>query len=306
MIERPLTSHDICAVIVTYNPDDALPHRVTCIADQVGGVVIVDNHSDTSALSMMHRLTPTINLIANSVNLGVATALNQGVCWAHQHGHKFALLLDQDSEPMDSMVETLVKIYNGFVPKDKLAMVAANSYNKESHRIDIEVPAQNGEDWGEVKQAITSGSLIRLQAFRDVGPFRDDFFIDGVDFEYCLRARRKGYKIILSVEPLMYHSAGIPQKHTLMGKTVWTLNHNATRCYYITRNYIVLLREYFFRDPKWIILYSWSTLKWFAKLCFFETDRIHKLGQVFIGIGHGFVGRSKHTLEHKKQFYSFE
>ncbi len=255
---------------------------------------------------MIHRMAPSVNLIANSANLGVATALNQGTCWAHQHGFRFALLLDQDSEPMDSMVETMAKIYDDFAPKDKLAVVAANSYNKESHRIAVEIPAQNEEDWIEVKQAITSGSLICLQAFRDIGPFRDDFFIDSVDFEYCLRARRKGYRIILSVEPLMYHSAGTPQKRNLLGRTVWTLNHDTVRCYYIARNYIVLSRKYLLLEPRWTLSYSWATLKWFIKLCCFETDRLNKLKQIASGIKHGLAGISKHSLEHKDQYYSFD
>ena len=57
---------------------------------------------------------------------------------------------------------------------------------------------------------ITSGSLLALAVFRRVGPMREDFFIDAVDFQYCLRLRRHGYKVIETLLPTLIHPIGAP------------------------------------------------------------------------------------------------
>src|SRR4030095_5315976 len=60
----------------------------------------------------------------------------------------------------------------------------------------------------ERRTVITSGTLLSLNAYDAIGRFRDDFFIDGIDHEYCLRARAKRYRILLMLAPLLVHSIG--------------------------------------------------------------------------------------------------
>jgi rhamnosyltransferase len=54
----------------------------------------------------------------------------------------------------------------------------------------------------------TSGSLISIEAFREIGPFREDYFIDGIDLEWCFRAWSKGYSCWLSTDTTMEHTVG--------------------------------------------------------------------------------------------------
>src|SRR6202044_2225279 len=98
--------------------------------------------------------------------------------------------------------------------------------------------------WEEVKSVITSGSLIPLAVHAAVGAFRDEFFIDYVDSEYCFRARAQGYRVIRTTQPLMSHTIGAPTRHSLLGLSKWTTNHSPDRRYYIARNDTVMLREY--------------------------------------------------------------
>ena len=49
-------------------------------------------------------------------------------------------------------------------------------------------------DGGSVEVATTSGSLLPTWVFQDHGYFVDDLFIDGVDYEYSLRLRSRGYR----------------------------------------------------------------------------------------------------------------
>lgn len=49
---------------------------------------------------------------------------------------------------------------------------------------------------GYIDAAITSGSLINTKSFSLVGWFKDEYFIDMVDIEYCFRLKKMDIKFI--------------------------------------------------------------------------------------------------------------
>ena len=63
----------------------------------------------------------------------------------------------------------------------------------------------------DVSIVITSGALYNLKAYPKIDPFRDDFFIDYVDIEYCLRAKQNGYNIVVNCNARLYHRLGNQQ-----------------------------------------------------------------------------------------------
>ncbi len=54
----------------------------------------------------------------------------------------------------------------------------------------------------------TSGSLVDLAAHAQIGPFRDDFFIDAVDLEWCFRAWARGWSCWMDPGTAIPHSVG--------------------------------------------------------------------------------------------------
>lgn len=69
-------------------------------------------------------------------------------------------------------------------------------------------------------------------------------FIDEVDTEFCYRSQKAGYKIIEFPNVIMKHSLGDRTYHYFLGRKYNTLNHNAIRKYYITRNKIYMIKKY--------------------------------------------------------------
>ena len=53
---------------------------------------------------------------------------------------------------------------------------------------------------------MTSGSFLNLKVYKEAGPFVDKLFIDYVDFEYCLRLKKKGFKIYKLNNTYMQHN----------------------------------------------------------------------------------------------------
>jgi rhamnosyltransferase len=212
----------------------------------VNSVIIVDNGSTDAELRMLDGLVsgPTMELIVNSENLGVARALNIGVGRAAELGFALALLLDQDSMAAQDMVETLLRIYEDFPDRDRLAVVGSNFFDPSGRFPKAADGELHGKQWEEAVSVITSGSLLPLAAYSVIGQFRDELFIDYVDTDYCLRARAMGYRVVISSKQLMSHAIGSPVLHHWLWLKKWATNHSADRRYYIARNDTVMLREY--------------------------------------------------------------
>ena len=96
--------NDVVSIIVTFNPDiSRLQSTIRILTLQSSDVVIVDNTAGGSEFELL-ATSPSVKIISNRDNLGVAKALNIGLDYSLQAGYRFALLLDQDSLPTDTMV----------------------------------------------------------------------------------------------------------------------------------------------------------------------------------------------------------
>lgn len=280
---------NICAVVVTYFPGQGLSDRVLRAKEQVGHVVIVDNATSGEALDRVQAAAclPGIDLIRNAANLGIGGALNRGVSWASSQGYKWALLLDDDTVPGPEMVATLIRAFEEFPNKSSLAVIGSNRVLNPVTRTRRN---QNGW-WSAGDAVITSGSLIELGAAQKIGPFRDEFFMDFVDFEFCLRARSMGFKIVEILVPTMQHFIGNSKMVRRFGLRIHTYNHQPWHSYYKVRNFIFVARKYLFTDPWWIFRMSWATAKTAVVAVLIEESRVPKLRYTLLGFYDGLLGR---------------
>ncbi|MCX7748854.1 MAG: glycosyltransferase family 2 protein [Clostridia bacterium] len=283
----------ICSVIITYNPDEELPRRLTRIKSQADRIVIVDNGSNQASVSRLKLLEndEKMILILNPQNEGIARALNQGIKKAQELGYAWVLLFDQDTKPHENMVEEYRKIYLEYPVKEKIGVVGANFTEVATSKKDLEFENTHGRSWIETKIVITSGSLVSIEAYHKVQGFRDGFFIDAVDFEYCLKLIHQGYKVITSVKPLMLHSLGKTTQHRFLWKVTKTTNHPPVRRYYMVRNNIVLVNEYFFKETKWCFAKILDIVKWIVLIVLFEEQKWTKLKYILKGLAHGMAGK---------------
>jgi rhamnosyltransferase len=279
----------ICAVVVTYNPDSSFPDRLDILAAQVDSVLVVDNHSSPSAISMLRQVgaLPNVSLIFNSANLGQASGLNIGIAQAIANCYDWALLLDQDTVPAHDMVDGLREVYEQFPDKDNLAIIGSNYRDPTTGEPIARTQVTTGYSWEERVAVINSGSLISLKAYKTVGSFRNEYFIDCVDVEYCLRARSKDFKVILTRKPLMVHGIGQPTYHRFLWKTVATSHHSPQRRYYLIRNHTVLAKEYIFREPSWMLASFMKVVKSMMTCALFENDRLLNAQYMVMGLADG-------------------
>jgi len=284
----------ICAVVVTYHPDDGLESRVASIARQVDKLVIVDNTGTESSTLRLKRLAEALrsHLIRNAKNEGIATALNQGASWALEKGYRWLLTFDQDSEVDPGMVEVLRDVYGSCEFAEQVAVLGANFRGSIYDKAFYDSESIDGKPYWEMKAVITSGSLISLATFQSVGGFRDDFFIDYVDFEYCLRVRAHGYRVIRTVEPLMKHAIGNPVEHNICWRTTYTSNYPPLRQYFLIRNTLILTRDYILREPAWVLGTLWKRTKSLLLVILLEKDLASKMRFCALGFLDGIRNRT--------------
>lgn len=280
----------VCAVIVTYDPDAGFLDRVRGIARQVDAVVVVDNHSHAQNQLQERCEAAGIVFIANTDNLGVGAALNQGVRWAQARHCKWVLMFDQDSAPTPDCAAELLAIARAPGHAKPVGLVGANYWDEFRGKHLLDPPQTAGQRWVETASVITSGSLLSVDAFRAVGPFREDFFIDSVDIEYALRLRRHGFAVLLSTQPLMNHAIGKPTYHRFLWKRVACSNHSPLRRYYITRNRLALARLYLRQEPRWALRHLRGLFNHCVLTLLYEQHRARKLRAIILGLWHGLRG----------------
>lgn len=272
---RP-TALTVAAVVVTYHPDIGLYDRVRKLVGVVDAIVIVDNGSTPAELAQVDRLVRDgiAHAIRNGRNLGIATALNQGVAWAADRGYPWALTLDQDTTPGPDVVVEAARCFDVF-QASRPAVIGASS-DTSSCRAD---PGR------VVTWVLTAGALHSVAAWVDLEGFREDFFIDYVDIEFCLRARANRRAVVAACRPTIRHAVGHPVVHRTPLGTFTPSNHDRVRRYYITRNRIHVWRTYWRTERRYVAFDIKAAGKELVKILMFEADRGRKL----MSIGRGLV-----------------
>jgi rhamnosyltransferase len=105
---------------------------------------------------------------------------------------------------------------------------------------------------------------------------REEFFIDYVDWEYCLRARRLGVPTAICGAAVLEHARGERSGKKILGLTVRPPGYSLFRYRYIYANRARLVREYFFRSLPFLCFEVVATCR-DTLLLFFEPQPIRKL-----------------------------
>ena len=197
------------------------------------------------------------------------------------------------------MIEALAAVRDSFPDPAHLAVIGSG-YDDEFEALSApsrergnrQGDRQGGAAWQDMESVITSGSLLSLAAFAAIGPFREEFFIDHVDTEYCLRARLKHFRVIQTRSPLMSHAIGAPTTHRILWMRKRTTNHAPDRRYYFTRNDTVLLHERG-KHPGglWILKGLMRSLRTCKRILLYEQMKAAKINAVLSGWWDGVRGR---------------
>jgi rhamnosyltransferase len=286
----PSPGDSVCAVVVTYRPGPDVLANLTTFQRQVGRVIVVDNASTAESrvlLAPWLAAHPGAELVPNPENRGIATALNQGVDRALAAGFTWVATFDQDSAISDGFVAGLLAAYAAHPGRDRIAVLAPLYRDRGLGRV-TSPSGPLAESFGTENVAVsvtaTSGNLVAAPALRAVGGFEEDFFIDCVDFEFCLRCRRRGWLILEVRQMILDHAQGRWERRRWLGRNPAVNDYNAMRRYYQARNRLVVYARYAGFDPRWAGRDAWGYAWDFLTLVLLCTDRPAKVGAMLAGM----------------------
>lgn len=256
--------------IVTFNPElTRLQENLSAISPQVERIVICDNGSmNFKNIQSLLENYSNITVLSLQTNSGIAHALNQLMNFGMKHDYDWMLALDQDSVCSDDYLRKLQRFIDF---SHNIGIIAPTILDRNIGSVGHEV----AHEYRFVRTCITSGALYRIDSWSKVDGYDESMFIDSVDFEYCYRIRKAGFKILLAKEPRLLQEVGHSEYRRFLFFKVLVNNHSAFRKFYIARNNVYFplkhhLSLFFIRGVLRNILLL-------LKITLYETDKKKKI-----------------------------
>ena len=219
----------IAGAVILYNPEAKAYDNIKSYIDYLDKLFVIDN-SEYQNNSMIERLKKEykVSYYYNSQNVGIAGGLNIALKEAIKNKYQFILTMDQDSCFEEDYLGILL---NEVEPEKNIGIYSPFHKNK------FFTKKPKSSEPEEVSDVMTSGNILNLRAVQEIGFFKEDYFIDYVDIEYCFRLRKNGYKIFRINNSFLTHNEANLTKKNFFGLTVYPPVHVSLRWYYKIRNY---------------------------------------------------------------------
>jgi rhamnosyltransferase len=299
----------VIGIIVTYYPIvDEVLQSLKSLKDEIDEICLIENGSGLSfQKNLIHQLQkvkskiPKLHWISNNINLGLSKAQNQGIAYGLSRNFDFFLLLDDDSILEKGSVSTMIKY---FLTHSEVGIIAPSIIHQNSKRIQMypiihklgfiyRKRIHEDQILSNVSTVIASGSLIRNSVIQKIGLMNENFFIDYIDIEYCLRLRLYGWKIAVLGNSLLIHKLGNEEKVKHMFGAIYPTNHSPLRRYHMTRNRIFTWRMYAVKFPLWFI-YDFSNFIFdLIRFSVFENQKLTKWKMLWIGLCDGLLEKKE-------------
>jgi rhamnosyltransferase len=286
--------YKLASVMVSYNGSENIEKTAYALINQVDSIIIVDNGSGPETKKILCALgkASKIMIIHNNRNMGVAHALNHGISLAKASGFDWVLTMDQDSVADENMIRELFEGAEKFAGDDRTVSLSPKVvYESRLSCPDKSKVDRTKERFEEKLVVITSGNLLKVSAFERIGGFREDLFIDSVDFDFCLRLKKSGYRIMRCNQAILYHSLGERKEIRFFGTKLFFPCHAPHRKYYIVRNHIYILRNYFLCFPAFCIRKQININVIILRAIFFENNKFENVKYIWRGFLDGIMNK---------------
>lgn len=269
---KAMDFNNIYAGIVLFNADEnRLKENINSLLLQVKKVIVYDNGSDNiNKIFAQYNKNSKIEFILSNKNNGIAHALNCILRWGLEHEYDWCLTMDQDSVADVSMLKNMTYFLRRAENNVKVLVPNVLDINLKT----IPNIQKNYTYIDNSKQAISSGSLVNIDYFFNLGGFYERMFIDYVDTDYFERVLQSGAKIVRVNDAILYHEVGKLRTISFLNFKILCSNHNSFRRYYQVRNRLYFEKRYhnnfsFFKEAIRLFLGT-------IKIVIFEENKFEK------------------------------
>lgn len=191
-------------------------------------IILVDNGSTDGSVKCFNELYPEIEIVENKKNLGFAEGNNVAVRTAVKEGTDYILLLNNDTVVDSDFLTELVKV----LEKDPTIGIVGPTvyYYNEKSRIQSaggkicwykgETPHLTDKknikinEIRDVDYIVGCALLVKCELFEKVGYLNKNYFAYWEETDWCVRAKRAGYRVVHVPMAKVWHKGGTTTKKT--------------------------------------------------------------------------------------------
>ncbi|EDY80422.1 glycosyl transferase, group 2 family protein [Verrucomicrobiia bacterium DG1235] len=240
---------DVAVVIVSYNSEGQIEACLnTLIAQRLSirqEIIVVDNQSQDRSAEIIREKFPQVRLFTPSENLGFAKAVNFAV---KQTEANYILLLNPDTEVLEHAVDKVHSFaianpeygfYGGRTLKEdgttlersscwgqptlwSLFLFATGISTVFRHNSVLDPESLGSWKRDSIREVgVITGCflLAEKKAWEAIDGFDEHFWLYGEDVDLAMRARKAGYKPVITPDAVTIHEVG--QSSTAIGKMIW-------------------------------------------------------------------------------------
>ena len=178
-------------------------------------VIVVDNGSTDDSVARIRSAHPGILVLESGKNLGFAGGNNIGIRHALAQNAECIWLLNNDTEPAPDALSALVA---KLLTDERIGAVASICYYADAPatveawagaRVNLWVgygrnsTQPQPDDWFHSLHG--ASMLIASEAIADAGLLDEGFFLYWEDTEFCLRLRKKGWRLAAAADSRVLH-----------------------------------------------------------------------------------------------------
>ena len=207
--------------LILYYPEESLIKRVNLMVEHGFKVYIFDNSPFETRYNYIFEGSQEVTYLTAGKNVGIGFSLSTICATAFAHGYRQLLFLDQDTG-ISNRTLNFINNFSKSLAINVLNQYAALVFNgSPSEELAVK----------DVRLAINSGSLYNLPVLEKIGWINENYFVDCVDYEFCVRARRSGFKIgLIKNAPDFDHITEQPDRAiNIFGKQVLIRRYNLSR-----------------------------------------------------------------------------
>lgn len=223
----------ILGIVVCYNPDvKELYYNIDQYIDYVDNLIVWQNSPNIEkefSLVASGNINEKITFMGKGVNQGIAYPLNIARKIILSENDKFTHLLTMDQD-------------STWVNFEDYKLEIENKYLDAIFSPNINNEIVSNQRFVEVKTCITSGAIFTKKVILEIGNFNEDYSVDCVDYDFCFKAKDKGYSIYKITSAKLNQIYGAPIKSKLF---IFQTNvYSSRRLFFIVRNHILLWKDY--------------------------------------------------------------
>lgn len=243
----------VCCGIVLYNPQiDLLEKNIDALCTQVDTIILINNHSDNikEVYELIEKYDSNIEVIDNTVNHGIAKALNQILDYAENNGYEWYLTMDQDSVVSSNFIDA----YSKYAEEENVGIISPFVLNNNKVTIDEyrKINLKQTENLTDPIECITSGALNRTKFARSINGYTDALFIDSVDVDFNIRMLEWGKQIIRINDAYLIQEMGKGKPIALLDLLYKITKINKFKRLSVSPVYSNLRLYYIFRNSKYL------------------------------------------------------